>query len=122
MRCEARAGHENLKVYQRAFDIALEVHRFSLGLPKIEQYALADQMRRASKGLCANIAEGHAKQHHSKPEFKRFLSMALGSSEEMRVWLKFSFALNYLKEEEWRKWDNEYDEISKMISGLMRKI
>lgn len=115
-------GHENLKVYQRAFDVALAVHQFTLDLPKIEQYALADQMRRASKGICANIAEGHAKKHLSKAEFKRFLFMAVGSSEEMRVWLKFSLALGYLTEEKWAIWNNEYDEISKMIIGLSRTL
>lgn len=113
-------GYEGLNVYQRAFDIALKIHRFSLELPKIEQYSLADQMRRSSKGICANIAEGHAKSHHSKPEFRRFLLMATGSSEEVRVWLKFAKSLGYLEEQMWLKWDGEYDEISKMINGLIK--
>ncbi len=114
-------SYEDLDVYNRAYAIALEIHNFSLDLPKIEQYALAGQIRRASKSICANIAEGHAKQHRSSAEFKRFLSICAGSSEEMRVWLKFCRDLNYLDHEQWCKWDQEYDEISKMLNGLIKK-
>ncbi|CAH2403446.1 four helix bundle protein [Mesorhizobium escarrei] len=51
----------------------------------MEQYALADQLRRSSKAICANLAEGFAKQTHSKPEFARFISMAIGSCSEVET-------------------------------------
>ncbi len=115
-------GYEELDVYKRAFTLAVEIHKFSLTLPQIEQYALADQMRRASKSICANIAEGSAKQHFSNAEFTRFLNIALGSSEEMREWLKFCNALDYIDQNKGQNWAKEYDEISKMIYGLARHI
>ncbi len=83
---------------------------------------MADQIRRASKAICANIAEGHAKSHFSRAEFGRFLKMAAGSSEEIRVWLSFCLALDYLQNEQWRKWDMTYNEISKMLNGLIRAL
>jgi four helix bundle protein len=49
-------GFEDLEVFQRAYRLALEVHRASLKFPTVEQYALADQMRRASKSICVNLA------------------------------------------------------------------
>ena len=49
---------EDLDVFRRAYRLSLEVHRASLEFPRIEQFALADQIRRASKSICANIAEG----------------------------------------------------------------
>ena len=49
---------EDLEVFQRAYRVSLEVHRASLAFPQIEQFALADQIRRASKSICANLAEG----------------------------------------------------------------
>ena len=67
---------EELEVFQRSYKISLEIHRASLQFPQLEQYALADQVRRASKGICANLAEGFGKQSHSKAEFKRFVHMA----------------------------------------------
>ena len=49
---------EDLEVFRRAYRVSLEVHRASLGLPRIEQFALADQLRRSSKSVCANLAAG----------------------------------------------------------------
>ncbi len=62
---------EVLEVFQRAYRISLEVHRKSLSFPPVEQYGLGDQVRRASKSICANIAEGFAKQSSSVAESKR---------------------------------------------------
>ena len=69
----------DLDVYQRAYRVSLDVHKVTLGFPKMEQYALANQMRRASKSICANIAEGFAKQRASPAEFRRYLMIAVGS-------------------------------------------
>ena len=115
------ASFENLEVFQRAYRVSLEVHRASLEMPKSEQYALADQVRRASKSICANIAEGFARQKRSKAEFRRFLQMALGSSDEMRVWLRYCLDLGYIDEPRWQQWRDEYQRISKMLQTLHRK-
>jgi hypothetical protein len=48
-------GVEDLGVFRRAYKLSLEVHRISLAFPRIEQFALADQIRRASKSICANV-------------------------------------------------------------------
>ncbi len=89
---------EDLEVFQRAYSVSLEVHCASLTFPAAEQYALADQMRRASKSICANIAEGYGRQKKSKPEFRRYLQMAIGSGDEMRVWLRYCLDLGYIEE------------------------
>ena len=59
---------EDLEVFRRAYRLSLEVHRASLEFPRIEQFALADQVRRASKSICANLAEGFGRQRLSRPE------------------------------------------------------
>lgn len=109
---------EDLEVFQRAYQVSLEIHIASLTYPKAEQFGLADQIRRASKSICANLAEGFGKQNHSTAEFKRYISMAIGSSDEMRVWLRYSLDLKYIDEIEWQKWRAEYQEISRMLQGL----
>jgi four helix bundle protein len=78
-----------------------------------------DQVRRASKSICANIAEGFGKQRQSAAEFKRFLMMALGSADEMRVWSRYCLDLGYIDEPCWRHWRDEYQEIAKMLQGLI---
>ena len=79
------ATFEDLEVFKRAYRLSLDVHRRSLELPAVEQRALADQIRRASKSICANLAEGFGRQGVSTAEFKRFVMMAMGSADEMRL-------------------------------------
>lgn len=112
---------EDLQVFRRAYGVSLEIHKTSLTFPKIEQYGLADQIRRASKSICANIAEGFSKKR-SQADFNRFLGMAIGSADEMRVWLRYCLDLNYIQETDWQRWRNEYEEIAKMLQGLGKKV
>ena len=109
---------EDLEVFQRAYRVSLDLHRVSLAFPKIEQYALADQVRRASKSICANLAEGFAKQRRSPAEYRRFLQMAIGSADEMRVWLRYCRDLGYIDEPTWVGWRDEYQQIARMLTGL----
>jgi four helix bundle protein len=109
---------EDLEVFRRAYRLSLDVHRASLELPRIEQFALADQLRRASKSICANLAEGFAKQGYSAAEYRRYLLTAIGSSDETQLWLRYCVDLGYLTEEVGRKWGDEYGEISRMLRGL----
>ena len=111
----------DLTVYQKAYNKSLEIHRHSLKFPEHEQYELGRQMRRASKGICANIAEGFGKQNVSKAEFKRFLLMAMGSADEMRVWAQYSLDLGHIDKVRWQDWDKSYSDIAKMLNGLHAK-
>jgi four helix bundle protein len=111
---------EDLEVFRRAYRLSLEVHRASLEFPRIEQFALADQVRRASKSICANLAEGFGRQQQSKPEFRRFLMMALGSADEMQVWTMYCRDLDYIGADTAERWQSEYREIARMLSGLHR--
>jgi four helix bundle protein len=79
MKSEA-STFEDLEVFRRAYRISLELHRASLQFPRVEQHSLADQIRRASKSICGNIAEGYGKRRRSRAEFKRYLLMAIGSA------------------------------------------
>jgi four helix bundle protein len=112
---------EDLEVFQRAYRLSLETPQASLKMPSIEQRVLADQLRRASKSICANIAEGYGRQKRSKAEFQRFLHMAVGSSDEMRVWVRYALDLGYVDEAVWRRWRDEYQVISRMLQVLVAK-
>ena len=112
---------EDLEVFKRAYRLALEVHKSSLGFPAVEQRGLGDQMRRASKSICGNIAEGFGKQRNSKLEFKRFLRIAIGSADELRVWSRFCLDLGYIDEACWKRWRDEYKLIAQMLQSLHAK-
>ena len=110
---------EDLDVFQRAYRISLDLHRASLQLPKIEQFGgLADQIRRASKSICGNIAEGFGKRRRSAAEFKRYLLMAIGSADEVQVWLRYCSDLEYIDQKACAMWRDEYRQIAKMLQGL----
>lgn len=104
-----------LLVYQKAFSVSLDIDAASLGFPKHTQYGgVADQMRRASKSICANIAEGYGKSAYSG-EWRRFLLIALGSAQEMQAWCDYVLHLDYVSPETAREWDAAYVEIGKML-------
>jgi four helix bundle protein len=109
---------EDLEVFQRAYSISLDVHRASLRFPPIEQHVLADQIRRASKSICANIAEGFGKRRRSSAEFKRHLLMAIGSADEVQVWVRYCTDLKYIDLETGAMWRDEYRQVAKMLQGL----
>jgi four helix bundle protein len=117
---QAVAAFEDLEVFKRAYRASLAVHRASLGFPEVEQRALADQIRRASKSICANLAEGAGRQGAQPAEFRRFVMLALGSSDEMRVWARYCLDLGYIDEATWQSWRQDYHEISKMLQGLWK--
>ncbi len=113
---------EDLDVFRRAYAVSLDLHQASLKFPKIEQFGgLADQIRRASKSICANLAEGFGKQRQSNLEFKRYLMMAIGSADEMQVWLQYCADLEYLDQKTCTRWRDEYRQIARMLQSLVTK-
>lgn len=109
---------EDLEVFQRAYRLSLDVHRRSLQFPAVEQRALGDQVRRASKSICANLAEGFGKRFSSAAEFRRFVAMAIGSADEMRVWTRYCLDLGCIDEVTWQQWRDEYQQLARMLHGL----
>jgi four helix bundle protein len=113
---------KDLEVYKNAYSVSLEIHKASLLFPKLEQYALADQMRRSSKSICGNLAEGFAKQSHSKPEFARFISMALGSCSEVQTWITYAYDLEYITDTQMNDWLSKYASVFAMLIKLRDKL
>ena len=114
-------GYKDLKVYERSYKAALAIYRLTENFPKEEKYGITSQIKRASISIPLNIAEGYAKKE-SQQEFKRFLMMAIGSANEMSVLIDFAKDLNLINAEQHRKANAEYEEIGKMLSGMIKAI
>ncbi len=112
--------YERLDVYQKSYQAALDIHKITLSFPKIEQYELASQVRRSSKSIPANIAEGMGRQDTSA-DVRRFIKIALGSCDETRVWLRFSKDLGYLDESTHQQLEARYQEIGRMLQGVIKR-
>lgn len=81
-------GYRNLEIYQLAHGMGVNIHQFSLKLPKYELYETGSQIRRASKSVSANIVEGYGR-HHYKAEYIKFIVYALASCDETAEWLQY---------------------------------
>lgn len=114
--------YEDLDVYKRARKLAIELHKLSLEWPKIEQFGgIADQLRRSSKSVNANVAEGLSK-NTSVADKCKFLQIALGSAEECRVWLDFSVELGYLDLAQAEVFRKTYQEVAAQLYRLQQSI
>lgn len=74
-------SYKDLEIYKLAYKYALEVHEMSMKLPKYELYEQGSQIRRSSKSIKDNIAEGYGRRRY-KAEFIRFLIFAHSSCDE----------------------------------------
>ena len=112
-------SYRDLRIYQRSYQSALEVHRLTLKFPAFERRELGSQLRRASSSIAINIAEGYGRKK-SPEDFKRFLVMALGSCDETSVLLDFSRDLNYLDEKTFADLKKKYEEIGKGLNKTIQ--
>jgi len=120
VRAKAIRSYEDLEVYQRAMALLPQVHRLALNLPDFERYNLADQMRRASKAIPANIAEGYGKKRSAR-EFKAYLTTALGSNNEMLVHVKIAASLDYVAQKHCQELIEAYTVIGKQLHRLIQR-
>ena len=113
---------KDLTVFKRAYALSLALHQESLVFPKIEQFSLASQLRRSSKLICANLVEGFAKQNQSKVEFKRFITIAIGSAQETDLWIQYAFDLKYINVMQFEYWTKENSAVISMLITLRSKL
>jgi four helix bundle protein len=110
-------SYRDLEVYRRSLGVLVSVHRMLLGFPVYEQRELASQIRRASKSVPMNIAEGYGKKRSAK-DFRSFLDIAMGSANEVVVSLEIAKLLGYASCEECDALMCEYEIIGKQLNRL----
>lgn len=119
---QLRSGRSfrNLKVWQRAIDLATVVYKLTADFPRTEVYGLSSQLRRASVSIASNIAEGYGRA--SKGEFRQFVGVARGSVLELQTQLVIARTLEFGKESLLVTAENLADEVGKMTWALMQKL
>lgn len=111
-------GYRDLKTYQLAYTLALEIHAITKTFPAEEKYSLVDQIRRSSRSVPANIAEAWKKRRYKK-SFISKLTDSSSEASETEVWLDFSKDLGYFKESKYNDLIERYDEVSRMLVGMI---
>jgi four helix bundle protein len=112
----------DMEVFKRSYAASMEIHKKTLTFPKIEQFALASQLRRSSKSICANIGEGFIKQKYSRVEFAGFIAIAEASACETQIWLRYALDLEYITQKEFAKWSSDYQSVASMLAKLRNKL
>lgn len=111
-------GHRDLKVFQLAYDLAMEIFHLSKSFPVEEKYSLTDQIRRSSRSVAANIAEGFRKRRYPNMLINK-LTDCDGEATETQVWLDFAFDCGYLSKVNHDRLIEGYEEVGKMLGGMM---
>ena len=110
--------YKQLKVWQKAMQLVMDVYDATSKFPKHELYGLISQMRRSVISIPSNIAEGHGRS--SNRELVRFLDIAKGSVCELDTQIEIAKKLGYLSPNEFTIIFNLLDETSRMLTGLRR--
>ncbi len=110
----------DLTVWQKAMDLVTEVYKITKRFPRVELYALSDQIRRAAVSIPSNIAEGYGR--NGQKEYCRYLNIARGSKYEVETQLMISVRLGYSDEEQIRTAMTLCDEIGKMLNAMIAKL
>ncbi|MFL5479943.1 MAG: four helix bundle protein [Gemmatimonadaceae bacterium] len=113
-------SYRDLRVWDEAISLALEVYRITESFPQAERFGLTSQLRRAVVAIASNIAEGHARS--TRGEYKNFLSIARGSVAEVEVQLTLAKELGYVQSPAIAKPLDLCDAISRMITNLKRAL
>jgi len=110
----------DLKVWQKAHQLVLEVYRLTDEFPKSEQFALTSQLRRAAASIAANIVEGRGAG--SETLFRRHLRISLGSAFEVEYFLLLAGDLNFGNQTSIKNGMDQVAEVRRMLHGLIQSL
>jgi four helix bundle protein len=110
-------GFQDLNVYKLAYKVAMDIFHLSKVFPKEETYSLTDQIRRSSRSVCSNIAEGYRKRKYPK-HFSSKMTDADGECSETMGWLSFAKDCGYITEKDFTRLLYQCEEIGKMLGSM----
>ncbi len=110
----------DLKVYKISFNTAMKIFDISKKFPKEEKYSLIDQIRKSSRSVCSNLAEGWRKRKY-KAVFVNKLSDSAAEAGETQTWLEFGIACNYINKKTFDELNEKYEHIFAMLNTMEKK-
>ncbi len=112
--------YKDLDIYKGSYKLALIIYRITKKYPKEEMYGIISQIRRSSMSVPLNIAEGYGRL--SEEDFKRFLKISLGSSNETSTLIEMSKDLGYITNREYSDLIKQYDILGRKIYRFIEKL
>ena len=111
---------KNLKVWEKAHGLTLDIYRRTMTFPKAEVYGLTSQLRRAAASVGANIAEGCGRR--SDGEMSRFLQIARGSASELEHHLLLARDLHLLEAADFEDLAGRTLEVQRMLASFSARV
>ena len=112
--------HQDLKVYRKAFELAMKIFEISKTFPKAETYSLTDQIRRSSRSVCSNLAEAWRKRRY-EAAFVSKLNDVEGEAAETQTWLEFAVRCKYIDRSIARELFLGYEETLGMVVSMINR-
>ena len=110
--------HQELDVYRKAFEAAMQIFEISKQFPKEEMYSLTDQIRRSSRSVCANLAEAWRKRRYEAAIISK-LNDCEAEAAETQTWIEFAVRCDYLSRENGASLYKIYDSILITLVGMI---
>ncbi len=111
---------KDLRVYQRAREIARGVFKLTKTFPKEEMYSLTDQVRRSARSVGAQIAEAWGKRRYEK-HFVSKLTDADAEQMETQHWVGEALDCGYISGTEAAQLNSGLEEIGRMLNSMMQE-
>jgi len=111
---------KELKVWQKAYQLSLEVYNITKNFPSEEKFGLTSQIRRASVSIPSNIAEGYGRR--TTPDYIRSLYIAYGSNCELETQALLSGDLDYINKDAQNSLLEEISEVERMLKALIKSL
>ncbi len=113
-------NYKDLKVWQKAYHVCLEIYRITMSFPGDERYGLTSQIRRSAVSIPSNIAEGYGRK--TVGEYVQALHIAYGSICELETQTLISSDLGYMERKVFERLQEEIGEVERMLKGLIRSL
>ena len=108
----------DLKVYQKAFNLAMDIFKITRDFPEEEKYALTTQIRKSSRSVCSSIGEGYRKRKYQTHFVSKMTDSDMENSET-QVWLDFSFSCKYISKDIYKEYFERSEEIGRMLNHMI---
>jgi len=111
---------QDLEVYKLSLETAMKIFEITKSFPLEEKYSLTDQIRRSSRSVCTNLAEGWRKRKY-KAVFVNKLLDAAQEAAETQTWLEFAERCGYISGETFDGLYEKYEHIFAMLNNMEKK-
>ena len=113
-------NYRDLSVWQKAYQLCLEIYKITRDFPKDEKYGLTSQIRRAAVSVPSNIAEGYGRK--TTREYIHSLYIAYGSNCELETQVLLSGDLGFINKEIFERVQKDIGEVERMLKGLIKAL